>query len=449
MTCGSELAAAAPADAPAPAGTAAEAPPEERRTATVLFADLSGYTAAAERMDPEAVKALVDRTLRRLGEEIERFGGSIDKFIGDNVMGVFGAPVAHEDDPERAVRAGLAMQAAMDGVNREIDERHGVSFSLRVGINSGEVMAGAVGDRYTVMGDVVNVAARLQAAGRPGSVTVGEETHRATREVGLLRAPRSAGAEGQGGAGAGLGGEGDDRRAGARRARRSETKLIGRAEEAELLVSLVERVEREQRPYLVTVIGQAGVGKSRLMRELIETHRLLQGRRRPSAAASARPTPVSHTWRWSRSSASSSTCSTPTRQRPPGGRFSSGVGALMEELGEPESAERNAALLAVPLGIEPPEQSAFTDDDPQRDARSAVLGGARGDRGDHPPPDPGAGDRRHPLGRRGHARPDRPPGALGARAAAAGLPGARRAAREPARAGAAGARTRPRSRWSR
>src|SRR5205085_11419277 len=101
-----------PARTPGP--QAPEAPPEERRTASVLFADLSGYTAAAERMDPEAVKALVDRTLRRLGDEIERFGGTIDKFIGDNVMGVFGAPVAHEDDPERAVRAGLGMQAAME-----------------------------------------------------------------------------------------------------------------------------------------------------------------------------------------------------------------------------------------------------------------------------------------------------------------------------------------------
>ena len=158
----------------------AEAPPEERRQATILFADLSGYTAAAERMDPEAVKALVDRTLRRLGEEIERFGGSIDKFIGDNVMGVFGAPIAHEDDPERAVRAGLAMQGAMEEANRVSREKYGVGFSLRVGINSGEVMAGAVGDRYTVMGDPVNVAARLQAAGRPGSVTVGEPTYRST-----------------------------------------------------------------------------------------------------------------------------------------------------------------------------------------------------------------------------------------------------------------------------
>ncbi len=139
-------------------------------------------------MDPEAVKALVDRTLRRLGEEIERFGGSIDKFIGDNVMGVFGAPIAHEDDPERAVRAGLAMQDAMEEANRLSRENYGVGFSLRVGINSGEVMAGAVGDRYTVMGDPVNVAARLQAAGRPDSVTVGESTYRATGR----RSPTSA-----------------------------------------------------------------------------------------------------------------------------------------------------------------------------------------------------------------------------------------------------------------
>ncbi len=99
MECGTAIGARGAGSRPAT--PAPEAPPEERRHATVLFADLSGYTAAAERMDPEAVKALVDRTLRRLGEEIERFGGTIDKFIGDNVMGVFGAPVAHEDDPER------------------------------------------------------------------------------------------------------------------------------------------------------------------------------------------------------------------------------------------------------------------------------------------------------------------------------------------------------------
>src|ERR671931_2065596 len=169
-------------DVAAPAwGSPAAGLPEERRKATVVFADLSGYTAVAERMDPEAVKSFVDRALRRLGQEVVRYGGRVDKYIGDNVMAVFGAPVAHEDDPERAVRAGLAMQAAMDEINKDIEAATGSSFSLRVGINSGEVLAGQVGDGYTVIGDVVNVASRLQSAARPGSVTVGETTHRLTR----------------------------------------------------------------------------------------------------------------------------------------------------------------------------------------------------------------------------------------------------------------------------
>src|SRR5215217_4497569 len=178
IECGSGLAGqsapAAQTQSPAPA-PAPSAPPEERRKATVLFADLSGYTAVAERMDPEATKSMVDGALKRLGQEVVRYGGRVDKYIGDNVMAVFGAPVAHEDDPERAVRAGLAMQAAMDEINEQLSADAGVSFKLRVGINSGEVLAGQVGSgEYTVMGDPVNVAARLQAAAKPGSVTVGE-----------------------------------------------------------------------------------------------------------------------------------------------------------------------------------------------------------------------------------------------------------------------------------
>ena len=127
MNCGQELAVAAT--------RSPEPPPEERRQVTVLFADLSGYTAVAERMDPEAVKALVDRALMRLGREVEGHGGTVDKYIGDNVMAIFGAPVAHEDDAERAVRAGLGMQRAMEEVNDDLPE--GVHFDLRVGVNTG------------------------------------------------------------------------------------------------------------------------------------------------------------------------------------------------------------------------------------------------------------------------------------------------------------------------
>src|SRR3954470_14599106 len=177
MECGTPFdSAQATAPAPAPAAT----PPEERRQVTVLLADLSGYTAVSERMDPERVKALVDSALRRLAQEVDRFGGTVDKYIGDNVMALFGAPVAHEDDAQRAVRAGLGMQEAMGEINERLARTHGATFALRVGVNTGEVIAGAVGDAYTVVGDTVNVAARLQSAARPGSVTVGERTMRAS-----------------------------------------------------------------------------------------------------------------------------------------------------------------------------------------------------------------------------------------------------------------------------
>jgi adenylate cyclase len=110
---------------------------DERRTVSVLFADLSGYTAVAERLDPESVKRQLERILGRLGEEVLQYGGYVDKFIGDNVMAIFGAPIAHGDDAERAVRAGLGMQAAMSEVNEPLAAQHGVSFQLCVGINTG------------------------------------------------------------------------------------------------------------------------------------------------------------------------------------------------------------------------------------------------------------------------------------------------------------------------
>ncbi len=256
----------APDPAPAAPTVAPVAPPEERRVVSVLFADLSGYTAVAETMDPEALKGLVERCLRRLRDEVDRHGGTVDKYIGDNIMALFGAPVAHDNDPERAVRAGLAMQDAMEELNIELTAVHGLTFALRIGVNSGEVAAGAVGDGYTVIGDTVNVAARLQAAARPGSVTVGARTWRATRDVidyrqleplqlkGKAQAVPAweAGAVLRTPAGAG----------------RRVTPFVGRDEELDLLESLYGRVVREGRPHLVTLVGQAGVGKSRMLREL-------------------------------------------------------------------------------------------------------------------------------------------------------------------------------------
>src|SRR5262245_56849187 len=374
IECGTALSDAAAAPS-APATAPAEAPPEERRQVTILFADLSGYTAAAERMDPEAVKALVDRTLRRLGEEIERFGGSIDKCIGDNVMGLFGAPTAHEDDPERAVRAGLAMQDAMEEANRVSWDQHEVEFSLRVGINSGEVMAGAVGDRYTVMGDAVNVAARLQAAGRPDSVTVGEPTYRATGEAiayARLEPLTLKGKEEPVPAWEASGVLSEPRRA----AGRAQTPLIGRTEEAGLLSSLVGRVEREGRPHLVTVIGQAGVGKSRLLRELMSE--LASSDEPPTIRRGQCPPYGAGIAYWALAEVLNDEFEIRDTDAPDAAwqKLSLGVTRLMSELGDESAGERNAALLAIPLGLEPPEELRPSEDNPQR-MREALFSAAR------------------------------------------------------------------------
>src|ERR1700736_1929487 len=148
MACGGSLdQAEAPASTPAKSAT----PSEERRTVTVLFADVSGYTSVAERLDHETVKALIERCLARVAVEVERFGGRVDKYIGDNVMAVFGAPVAHEDDPERAVRCAFGMQAAMRELNEAIAPEFGFDLALRIGVNTGEVLAWHVGEAYTVV----------------------------------------------------------------------------------------------------------------------------------------------------------------------------------------------------------------------------------------------------------------------------------------------------------
>ena len=215
MACGTALAGAPAATVPQASATS-----EERRTVTVLFADLSGYTSVAERLDHETVKMLIERCLNRFAEEVERFGGRVDKFIGDNVMAVFGAPVAHEDDPERAVRAAFGMQAAMAELNGDISAQFGFDLALRVGVNTGEVLAGRVGDSYTVLGDAVNVAARLQSAAPVGGTLVGERTQRLSDERDRLPGARAARAEGQGRARGGLGSARDpDSRGDARRRR--------------------------------------------------------------------------------------------------------------------------------------------------------------------------------------------------------------------------------------
>lgn len=264
MECGASLAARDRSGA----GEAGLAESEERRTVTVLFADISGYTAVAERLDHETVKALLERCLMRFAAEVERFGGRVDKYIGDNVMAVFGAPVAHEDDAARAVRAALGMQLAMAELNEELGPEFGFELALRVGVNTGEVLAGRMGDAYTVLGDAVNVAARLQVAAAVGGILVGERTQRLSAQVIAYRELEPLALKGKAEPVAAWEAIALQQPGGPSLRFAPATPLIGREEELALLESAFDRVCKDGAPHLVTVIGQAGVGKSRLLYEL-------------------------------------------------------------------------------------------------------------------------------------------------------------------------------------
>src|SRR6266516_3969443 len=176
----------------APLASTPEARREERKIVTVLFADLVGFTSRAERLDPEDVRALLDPYWRHLRAVLERFGGTVEKFIGDAVMALFGAPLTHEDDPERAVRAAVAIR---DWVREE------GRLQVRVGVNAGEalIMLGArpAAGEGMAAGDVVNTAARLQAAAPVNGILVGERTFRGTRAVIDYRAAEPVAAKGK------------------------------------------------------------------------------------------------------------------------------------------------------------------------------------------------------------------------------------------------------------
>src|SRR5437763_5169402 len=167
---------------------AAMLPATERRVVTVLFGDLTDFTAWAEELDPERVGVVTGRVLTALTEAVTDVGGHVDKLTGDGIMAVFGAPVAHEDDPERAVRAAAAMQRAVRMLVAD-ETGGGRALGLRVGLNTGEVIAGVhAGLTYTVIGDTVNTAARLSDVAASGAVWAGQETALATMNVASWRA---------------------------------------------------------------------------------------------------------------------------------------------------------------------------------------------------------------------------------------------------------------------
>ncbi len=235
----------------------------ERKVVTVLFADLVGFTSRSEQLDPEDVEAILRPYHERLRYELERWGGTVEKFIGDAVMALFGAPVTREDDPERAVRAALAIR---DWIAEE------GKLQVRIAINTGEALvnldARPDSGEGMAAGDVVNTAARLQSAAPVNGILVGETTFRATAETIECRDQAPVEAKGK---------EAPipvwevvqaRARFGVDLAPAEQTPLVGREREVEQVVGALERVRQQRATELLTIVGVPGIGKSRLVGEL-------------------------------------------------------------------------------------------------------------------------------------------------------------------------------------
>lgn len=244
----------------------------ERRPATVLFADMTGFTAMSERMDPEEVHEIINIFLQELAACVQRYGGTIDKYIGDEIMAVFGAPRVHEDDPERALATALEMRESLHAVNRRLADRLPNPIGLHIGINTGLVIAGRVGDEtrseYTVLGDTVNLASRLGDQAEDGQIFVAETTWRLTKHAFEFREmPEPLRVKGK----AEPVKVWELRRRRPRRESRRGLKnvnapLVGREAELARLGGAVARLE-EGAGGFVSLAGPAGVGKSRLLAE--------------------------------------------------------------------------------------------------------------------------------------------------------------------------------------
>jgi class 3 adenylate cyclase len=242
--------------------------PERRKPATLLFCDVSGSTAMGERLDAEAVRELMFSYFHEMRSAIEGHGGTVEKFVGDAVMAVFGVPEAHEDDPLRACRAAAEMQQRLAALNDDLVRRYGSRLAMRIGVNTGEVVAGDPAARETfVSGDAVNVAARLEQAAAPGEVLLGEQTFRLVRDV--LEAEPVAPLRLKGKSAPLAAHRLLSVAVGPARPLAAKSRFVGRDGELDELQRLFEQALRDRRLQLATVVGEPGVGKSRLVSELV------------------------------------------------------------------------------------------------------------------------------------------------------------------------------------
>jgi class 3 adenylate cyclase len=246
---------------------------EERKVATILFADVIGSTELGERLDPERLRLLLRTYFEAMSDVITSWGGTLEKYIGDAIVAVFGVPAAHEDDAQRAIRAALEMLERLDELNRGFEERHGITLAIRIGINTGEVIApvAGAGDQL-VAGDAVNVAARLEQAAEPGTVLVGARTYTTARRAFRFGGALALDVKGKSGAviahpvqGALLATE--------RRSAVLQAPLIGRDRELNELTGLLDEALETTTPRFVLVYGPAGIGKSRLTQEFLAAAR--------------------------------------------------------------------------------------------------------------------------------------------------------------------------------
>ena len=267
----------------------------ERKQVTVLFADAANFTGMSEALDPEDVHQVMDGAFAILLDQIHRYEGTVNQFTGDGVMALFGAPLAHEDHAQRACYSALGIQEAMAGYSEKVRNMHRVDFKLRIGLNSGLVVVGAIGDDlrmdYTAVGDVTNLAARMESLAPPGGIMVSAQTHRLAQVYfefkPLGRIPIKGKSEPQ---------EVWELKSVSdvvtrldASAVRGLTRFIGRESELEKLVSAFGRAAAG-RGRLVGVVGEAGVGKSRLIREFrgrLGPHRCLEGRCLPFGSSIA------------------------------------------------------------------------------------------------------------------------------------------------------------------
>ncbi len=240
---------------------------ESRRTVTVVFVDLAGSTGLGEKLDPEPLRRVMSRYFETVSQALERHGGRVEKFIGDAVMAVFGIPVVHEDDAFRAARAVIDVRDAVARLNDELDRDRGIRIEIRTGVNTGEVFTGDPSAGSTLAtGDAVNVAARLEQAAGPGEILIGDATHRLIRDAVRVEAVKDLQVKGKAGTVAAWRLR-EVVEGAAPFARRLDSPLVGREVELAQLRQAYERAVRERRAQLFTILGPAGIGKSRLSGE--------------------------------------------------------------------------------------------------------------------------------------------------------------------------------------